>query len=121
MSIVEQRVTRSDEPYTALGLQLEHSRLRGRLDALVLADRQGIVVAYAGDASLCRALGAVAPLAPHAQKSCLAGLAGGGDVTVRAIHPLGHALFLAALGGTAARDAVMTSAAQGIARILAMN
>ena len=117
----ERRSHRSDDPPTALGLQLEQTRFRARLEAVVLADASGIVLAFAGEERICTALGAVAPLAPLSRKACLIELAGGGDIAVRALMPHGYPLFLAALGGTAARDAVLASAAQGIERILLCN
>lgn len=119
--VLERRSHRSEEPHSALGMQLERTRQNGRLEAVVLADTQGLAIAYAGDADLCRALSAIAPLAPHARASCLSELTGGGDVAVRALRPLGSPLFLAALGGTAARDAVLSSAAAGVERILQRN
>ncbi len=61
-SMNERRTRRSDDPYRALCLQLEHARARGELDALVVAIDNGLLVAGAGERSICEALGAVAPL-----------------------------------------------------------
>ena len=60
----ERRVRRSHDPYRALCLQLEHVRLEGDLDALVVAIDNGLLVAGAGKRSVCEALGAVAELEP---------------------------------------------------------
>ena len=57
----ERRIRRSQDPYRALCLQLEHSRSQGQLDAVVVAIDNGLLVAGAGERSVCEALGAVAP------------------------------------------------------------
>lgn len=117
----ERRLRRSESACSALGLQLEHARSAGRLDALVLADAAGVVVASAGDRDVCDALGALAPLGPHARTpGCMSQLTGG-DVAVRTFASHGSRLYLAALGGTSARDALLAHAAQGVARILVAN
>ena len=66
--MIERRVHRSQDPYRALCLQLEHSRTHGALDAVVVAIDNGLLVAGAGDESLCEALGAVAPLVDGSQR-----------------------------------------------------
>ncbi|MFW2390370.1 MAG: hypothetical protein ACN4G0_18690 [Polyangiales bacterium] len=58
----DRRKHRSQDPYRALCLQLESSRLQGELDAVVVAIDNGLLVAGAGERSVCEALGAVAPL-----------------------------------------------------------
>jgi len=58
----ERRIRRSQDPYSALCLQLESSRVKGELDAVVVAIDNGLLVAGAGERSICEALGAVAPL-----------------------------------------------------------
>ena len=58
----ERRQQRTSEREEALRFQLEHSRARGGLEALVLADQQGMVVASAGETAICEELGAIAPL-----------------------------------------------------------
>ena len=58
----ERRRRRSHDPYRALCLQLEHVRAEGDLDAMVVAIDNGLLVAGAGERSVCEALGAVAPL-----------------------------------------------------------
>lgn len=119
---VERRVFRSADPSTALGIQLESTRDRGRLEALVLTDRQGMVLASAGAFDLCSALGALAPLAPYTRNpACMSELVGHADVAVRALRSNGSQLFLAAVGGTSARDALLAHAAVGVERILHTN
>ena len=58
----ERRLRRSQDPYRALCLQLEHIRVEGELDAMVVAIDNGLLIAAAGERSVCEALGAVAPL-----------------------------------------------------------
>jgi hypothetical protein len=62
----ERRQQRTSEREAALRFQLEHSRARGGLEALVLADQQGMIVASAGEAGICEELGAIAPLMSRA-------------------------------------------------------
>lgn len=119
---VERRSFRSPDPATALGIQLESTRSRGRLEAVVLTDQQGIVLAASGEDQLCVALGALAPLAPYTKSpACMSELVGHADVAVRSLRSNGSQLFLAAVGGTAARDAVLAHAAVGVERILLTN
>ena len=44
----DRRRKRSDDPLVALHYQLAHARSEGRLDAIVVADDTGVVVAGAG-------------------------------------------------------------------------
>ncbi len=120
--LTERRVRRSEESFEALTYQLAHSRDRGKLEALVLADETGMVVASAGEASLCEELGAVAPLMTRAPMGMpLPPLLRGGEVAVRPVRGASADLFLACLGGGVARDALLTHSANGIARILVSN
>lgn len=121
-SSTERRIWRSTDPTTALGIQLESARHRGRLEAVVLTDHQGMVLAAAGEDGLCVALGALAPLAPYAKNAaCMSELVGHADVAVRSLRTNGSQLYLAAVGGTAARDALLANAAVGVERILHTN
>jgi hypothetical protein len=61
-SASERRRRRSDDPLVALHYQLSSARARGELDAIVLADRSGVVVAGAGSWPACEELAAYAPL-----------------------------------------------------------
>lgn len=58
----ERRRKRSDDPLVALHYQLSHARSEGRLDAIVVADDSGVVVAGAGAWAVCEELAAYAPL-----------------------------------------------------------
>jgi hypothetical protein len=58
----ERRVRRSDDPITALHYQLAHARHAAGLDAVVLVDDAGSLVAGAGAWPVCEELAAFAPL-----------------------------------------------------------
>ena len=54
----ERRNRRSADREVALRYQMEHVREQGNLEALVLSDADGLVLASAGDSSVCEELGA---------------------------------------------------------------
>jgi hypothetical protein len=58
----ERRHRRSTDPLVALHYQLSSTRARGALDAIVVADPSGVVVAGAGSWPVCEELAAYAPL-----------------------------------------------------------
>jgi len=58
----ERRLRRSSDPLIALHYQLSSARARGDLDAIVVADPSGVVVAGAGSWPVCEELAAYAPL-----------------------------------------------------------
>ncbi len=58
----ERRLRRSDDPITALHYQLAHARHAAGLDAVVLVDDAGSLVAGAGAWPVCEELAAFAPL-----------------------------------------------------------
>lgn len=62
MSSDERRRRRSTDPLVALHYQLSTTRARGELDAIVIADASGVVVAGAGSWPVCEELAAYAPL-----------------------------------------------------------
>jgi hypothetical protein len=118
----DRRMRRSDSSNTALRYQLENTMRRGRMAALALTDRAGLLLAWAGEEPLCLELGAVAPIVVHGWPPDLdhSGL-GKDDVSVRAIECFGEQLYLASLGGGVARDALLAHSARGIQRILTAN
>lgn len=59
---LERRRKRSADPLVALHYQLAMARTEGELDAIVLADTSGVVVAGAGAWPVCEELAAYAPL-----------------------------------------------------------
>ena len=58
----DRRRRRSADPLIALHYQLSSTRARGELDAIVVADTSGVVVAGAGSWPVCEELAAYAPL-----------------------------------------------------------
>lgn len=58
----ERRIRRSDDPMTALHYQLAFARQEASLEAIVLADSSGCLVAGAGAWPTCEELAAYAPL-----------------------------------------------------------
>ncbi len=58
----DRRRRRSADPLVALHYQLTETRSRGELDAIVVADSSGVVVAGAGSWPVCEELAAYAPL-----------------------------------------------------------
>ena len=96
--------------------------MRGGLEALVLADDQGLVVAAAGEEGVCEELGAIAPLMSRVVMGmALPPLLRGGEVVVRPMRLYGQDLFLACMGGGVARDALLSNSVTGVQRILAAN
>lgn len=61
-SAEDRRRRRSADPLVALHYQLTETRSHGELDAIVVADVSGVVVAGAGSWPLCEELAAYAPL-----------------------------------------------------------
>jgi hypothetical protein len=118
----DRRAHRSSEQSAALRYQLENTLKRGRMAALALTDRHGLLLAWAGEDGLCLELGAVAPLVARGAPKRLPGPGLQGDeVAVRAIDCFGEPLFLASLGGGVAREALLSHSARGIHRILTAN
>jgi hypothetical protein len=62
MTQEDRRRRRSSDPLVALHYQLSSTRARGELDAIVVADASGVVVAGAGSWPVCEELAAYAPL-----------------------------------------------------------
>lgn len=114
----ERRLRRSHDPYQALCLQLEHVRLEGELDALVVAIDNGLLVAGAGERSVCEALGAVAPLIGSPRfNGRIPGPLVGQSIEVRSISLGGEKVFLASVG-RANGDQWISRSAGGVRRIL---
>jgi hypothetical protein len=121
-SFIERRRRRTQDRDLALRYQIEHARLTGRLEALVLADDSGLPLAYAGDDAVCEELAAMAPfLNRTVMPMPMSPLLRGADVAVRTVRVHGMSLHLASIGGTVARDALLASSLRGVERILASN
>jgi hypothetical protein len=118
----DRRLRRSEHFSTALRFQLESTMTRGRLEAVALTDRTGLLLAWAGEDGVCQELGAVAPVVVHGWPPELERRGLSKDhVSVRAIECFGEQLYLASLGGGVARDALLAHSARGIQRILTAN
>jgi hypothetical protein len=95
----ERRLRRSQDPYRALCLQLERLRAQGDLDAVIVAIDNGLLVAGAGERSVCEALGAIAPLVSSpAFTGRLPGALEGQSVDVRSLSVDGETLYVASAG-----------------------
>jgi hypothetical protein len=122
MGLRDRRLRRSPSHSVALRYQLESTMRRGRMAALALTDQAGLLVAWAGEDSICEELGAVAPMVVHGWPPELDRVTiPRGDVSVRTIECFGEQLYLASLGGGVARDALLAHSARGIHRILTAN
>ncbi len=128
----ERRLRRSADPLVALHYQLTATRSLGQLDAIVVADTSGVVVAGAGSWPVCEELAAYAPLlaegpcAPMTDSVSSRVESLRRDVEVRALSVGGQAVLLCARrhrrgsgqmpGEGALRD--VAHAAAGVHRIL---
>jgi hypothetical protein len=121
----ERRRIRSNDPHRALALQLSHVRHSARLDALVLATHDGLPIAHAGDAALCRELAALAPILSRGTVVANEIDIRQGLLFVRAVIFQGSPLYLASCGDNptettpAEVDQWLAEATQGVTRILA--
>jgi hypothetical protein len=123
MTTPERRRKRSDDPLVALHYQLAHARQEGQLEAIVVADDSGVVVAGAGAWATCEELAAYAPLLAQGQwtepglddTSRVAELRR--QVDVQPVDVDGQIVLLCLMGARA-RDAAGGRTAQGVARIL---
>jgi hypothetical protein len=119
----DRRRKRSEDPLVALHYQLAHARHEGRLDAIVVADDAGVVVAGAGAWAVCEELAAYAPLLAQgvwnepgaARVSRMSELRT--EVDVQPVELDGQTVLLCARGGPM-RMVAMERAATGVARIL---
>lgn len=127
MALMEnRRRQRSTDPLIALHYQLAHVRQENQLDAIVVADDAGLVVAGAGAWAACEELAAYAPLLARSARSDLD--PHGGDAASRvaemraqvAIQPVavdGQTVLICARGG-GKRPSKLDRAASGVERIL---
>jgi hypothetical protein len=119
----DRRQNRSDDPLVALHYQLAQTRREGHLDAIVVADDWGVVVAGAGGWAACEELAAYGPLLARGvwsepglgQDSRIAELRT--NVDVRPVDIAGQRVLLCARGGRMCATS-MENAAGGVARIL---
>jgi hypothetical protein len=119
----DRRHKRSNDPLIALHYQLSHARNDGDLEAIVLADTSGVVVAGAGSWATCEELAAYAPLLAQGVWTEPGSSLGSRVASMRTevdVQPMtvdGQEVYLCARGGWK-RGAMMERAARGVARIL---
>jgi hypothetical protein len=113
----ERRKQRSADPLVALHYQLAHTRTRSAVDAIVLTDETGVVVAGAGAWVVCEELAAYAPL--FTQEEVPARVASlRADCEVRQVTANGQPMLLCAMGKQTARAEAASDASAGVTRIL---
>ena len=120
----DRRSRRSEDPITALHYQLAHARNHASLEAMVLVDASGALVAGAGAWPVCEELAAFAPLLVRQGTALSAPVRAATEllrenVALRSMSVDGCEVILAARGpqGSVA-DASMVRAAAGCLRIL---
>ena len=114
----ERRRRRSQDPYRALCLQLEHARSQGELDAMVVATDNGLLVAGAGERTVCEALGAIAPLvASPSFDGPMPGALIGQSIGVRPLYVGGETIYIASAGRSDGSSWIQGSI-HGVCRIL---
>jgi hypothetical protein len=129
----DRRRRRSADPLVALHYQLSSTRSRGELDAIVVADASGVVVAGAGSWPVCEELAAYAPLLAEGAWGTMTDTVSSRveslrkDVSVRSIDVGGQEILLCARrqrdgrGGEASApnvDRDLDQIALGVTRIL---
>lgn len=118
----DRRRKRSDDPLIALHYQLAQARHEASVEAVVLADGSGVVVAGAGAWAVCEELAAYAPLLAGDPMDETRGSARlsqiHAEVAVRPMRVDGVEVYLAARGSRAATGSLMSRVADGISRIL---
>lgn len=128
----ERRRRRSEDPLVALHYQLSTTRAKSELDAIVVADASGVVVAGAGAWPTCEELAAYAPLLADGEWSSLSDSVSSRvevlrkEALVRLISIGGQDVLLCArqkrrIEASEARAAMLRDldqAAEGVSRIL---
>jgi hypothetical protein len=122
----DRRRRRSSDPLVALHYQLSSARARGDLDAIVVADPSGVVVAGAGSWPVCEELAAYAPLLADGAWASMSTQVSSrveamrGEVSVRAVSIDGQEVLLCTRQKR--RNEALTcdldEAARGVSRIL---
>lgn len=130
----DRRRRRSSDPLVALHYQLTEARARGDLDAIVVADPSGVVVAGAGSWPVCEELAAYAPLLAEGDWASMSSQVSSHiealrrEVDVRLVNVGGQEVLLCArqkkrteaveVQEISSRD--LDHAARGVSRILTM-
>ncbi len=128
----DRRLRRSSDPLVALHYQLSSTRARGDLDAIVVADPSGVVVAGAGSWPVCEELAAYAPLLADGEWAQMSSPVSSRvealrrEVDVRAVAVGGQEVLLCtrqkrrveAIEAIEASNRDLDEAARGVSRIL---
>ena len=121
---MERRIQRSDSPSEAIFYQLEASCHRAALDAMIIADENGLCVASTGDIDMCEEIAAhMALVCDDAQVfegSMERPIAETWTVRMKRFFADDVPLYIGAVGGNQAmRTFELNRSARGVARILA--
>ena len=120
---IERRTRRSDNITQALRLQLAACQLAGRLDGMVLADRDGLPLAQVGERSACEEIAGRMALVGQrvaSYRGTIRTEAGAWAVHMRRVTVAGAGLYLCAIGGTRTeRQRQIVRSSAGVERILA--
>lgn len=122
----ERRRRRSSDPLVALHYQLSSARTAGDLDAIVVADPSGVVIAGAGSWPVCEELAAYSPLLADGEWSSLSTTVSSRvealrrEVDVRTVSIGGQDVLLCTRQKRRdpAMDQYVDQAARGVTRIL---
>ncbi|MGO8999518.1 MAG: hypothetical protein ACLQVI_39845 [Polyangiaceae bacterium] len=118
----ERRKQRSTDPLVALHYQLAQSKSQSAVEAIVLADTSGVVVAGAGSWVVCEELAAYAPLftsqASQGEELPARVASLRAECEVREMTAGGQPMLLCAMGRSSARTQAADLASEGVVRIL---
>ena len=119
----DRRRRRASDVALALRYQLDACRTEGALEALIVADEDGLCLAASGPAETCHEVAAVLPFLgrrrPRFQGTVLSAR-GGLRILVRAFQFGAQELYCCAVGGDeSVRDQELDRSVAGVTRILA--
>lgn len=124
MHTIERRKRRGSSAGEALALQLAACCEDGSIEAMVIADDQGLPLASSGDTGACDEVAARMGVVAHRVRAFSGTLLGPGaawNVEMRKIEIDGADLLVCAVGGTPeARADQVARSAEGARRILAL-
>ncbi len=119
----DRRLKRASDVALALRYQLDACRTDGRMQAMVLADEDGLCLAASGPLETCHEVAAVLPFLGRRRRDfqgTVLSAKGGLRVLVRAFDFGGQELYACAIGGDEVqRAAELDRSVTGVTRILA--
>jgi hypothetical protein len=120
--MIDRRRQRSSNASEALHHQLDACRRDGDIEAIVIADDEGLTLAASGDAAACDEIAARSAQVGRRVAEFSGTMLGHGqawDVQVKRIHVVGGELLVCAIGGSSAmRQRQVERSAAGARRIL---